>query len=172
MDEKAAIRSRMRLVRDAVTDRRVRSVDLWTRVAELLEYRSANGVMAFAGMNSEPDTDALFSLLSADGKRLLLPRVEGRELAVCDGDGQLVTSSFGVREPTGPALTLDVIDFVIVPGLAFTRAGDRLGYGGGFYDRFLPSVKAPNVGVCFREQIVDALPMHENDVHVQRVVSA
>lgn len=142
------------------------------KIAELPEYRSAHGVMAFVGMNSEPDTDALFALISADGKRLLLPRVEGRELVVCDGGGPLAASSFGVQEPTGPALPLDVIDFVIVPGLAFTAEGDRLGYGAGFYDRFLPRTDVPNAGVCFREQIVDALPIHENDVRVQRVISA
>lgn len=162
----------MRMVRAEVVDRLVRSVELWTRVAELPEFRNAHAVMAFVGMNSEPDTDALFALIGADDKRLLLPRVEGRELVVCDGGGPMVKSSFGVYEPTGPVLPFELIDFVIVPGLAFTTAGDRLGYGGGFYDRFLPRVAAPNVGVCFREQIVDELPMHENDVRVQQVVVA
>ena len=171
-NDKPALRRRMRMVRDAVVDRVVRSVELWAKVAELREYRNANTVMAFVGMNSEPDTDALFAMITADGKRLLLPRVEGSELAVCDADGPLATSSFGVQEPIGPALELDVVDFVIVPGLAFTRAGERLGYGGGFYDRFLPLVNAPNAGVCFREQIVDVLPMHERDVRVQQVVVA
>ncbi len=172
MDDKPVLRRRMRMVRDAVVDRVVRSVELWAKVAELMEYRNANTVMAFVGINSEPDTDALFALITADGKQLLLPRVEGRELVVCDGGGPLTVSAFGVREPIGSALELDVIEFVIVPGLAFTNKGDRLGYGGGFYDRFLPRVEAPNAGVCFQEQIVHALPMHEGDVRVHRVVVA
>ena len=172
MDDKLALRRRMRTVRDAVVDRVVRSVELWAKVARLPEYRDAKSVMAFVGMNSEPDTDALFAMIAADGKRLLLPRVEGSELVVCAGDGPLATSSFGVQEPVGSGLQLDVIDFVIVPGLAFTKAGDRLGYGGGFYDRFLPRVEAPNAGVCFREMVLDALPMHERDVRVQQVVVA
>lgn len=162
----------MRMVRDVIGDRCVRSVEMWTKVADLPDYQGAETVMAFVGMNSEPDTDALFASIAAGGKRLLLPRVEGRDLVVCDGDGPLATSKFGVQEPTGPPLSLDVVDFVIVPGLAFTTAGDRLGYGGGFYDRFLPRVNAPNAGVCFREQIVDALPMHDGDVRVQRVIVA
>ncbi len=172
MDDKPELRRRMRIVRDAVTDRVLRSVELWSLVAELPAYRDATNVMAFVGMNSEPDTDALFAVLKADRKRLLLPRVEGGELVVCDGAGPLATSSFGVREPVGPALELAVVDFVIVPGLAFTDKGDRLGYGGGFYDRFLPRVHAPNAGVCFREQLLDELPMHDGDVRVQRVVVA
>ena len=170
--DKPALRRRMRMVRAAVVDRVVRSVELWAKVAELREYRNATTVMAFVGMTSEPDTDALFAMIAADGKRLLLPRVEGSELAVCDAVGPLTTSSFGVQEPTGPALELDVVDFVIVPGLAFTKAGERLGYGGGFYDRFLPRVNAPNAGVCFREQILDTVPTHERDVRVDQVVVA
>ncbi|MCE9622702.1 MAG: 5-formyltetrahydrofolate cyclo-ligase [Actinomycetia bacterium] len=172
MDDKPALRSRMRMVRAAVADRVVRSVELWALVAQLPGYRAATSVMAFVGMNSEPDTESLFGLIAAEGKRLLLPRVEGSELVVCAGDGPLTTSSFGVQEPTGPALGLDVVDFVIVPGLAFTKAGDRLGYGGGFYDRFLPRVMAPNAGVCFREQLLDDVPTHEGDVRVQQVVVA
>lgn len=169
---KPELRRRMRMVRDAVADRVMRSVELWSMVAELPAYRSAKTVMAFVGMSSEPDTDALFAMVGADRKRLLLPRVEGRELAVCDGDAPMVESSFGVQEPTGPALDLNVIEFVIVPGLAFTRDGARLGYGGGYYDRFLPRVKAHNVGVCFREQVLDELPMHAGDVRVEQVIAA
>lgn len=169
---KPELRRRMRMVRDAIVDRVMRSVELWSLVAELPEYRNAASVMAFVGMNSEPDTDALFAMIRADGKRLLLPRVEGGELVVCDGDSPWAISKFGVQEPTGPALPVDAVDFVIVPGLAFTTSGNRLGYGGGFYDRFLPRVTAPNAGVCFREQIVDELPMHERDVRVRQVVVA
>ena len=172
MDDKSAIRSRMWMVRDVIADRCVRSVELWTKVSELLDYRNANSVMAFVGIKGEPDTDALMSLIAADGKQLLLPRIEDGELAVCDGEGPMVASSFGVPEPTGPALPFDVVDFVIVPGLAFTKAGDRLGYGSGYYDRFLSRVLAPNAGVCFREQLVDELPVTEHDVRVQHVVVA
>lgn len=170
MDDKPELRRRMRMVRDAIVDRVMRSVELWARVSELTDYRNAKAVMAFVGMNSEPDTDALFAMVKADGKRLLLPRVEDRQLVVCDGGASFATSNFGVQEPTGPALPLDVVEFVIVPGLAFTKSGDRLGYGGGFYDGFLPRVQAPNAGVCFHEQIVDELPVHERDYRVQRVV--
>ena len=172
MEDKSAIRRRMRLVRDLVSDRLVRSVELWTKVAELVDYRDAKGVMAFVGIKGEPDTDALFGLIAADGKRLLLPRIEGGELAVCAGEGPMIASSFGVPEPTGPTLPFDVVDFVVVPGLAFTAGGDRLGYGSGYYDRFLSRVTAPTVGVCFREQLLDELPITEQDVRVQRVVVA
>jgi 5-formyltetrahydrofolate cyclo-ligase len=172
MLEKAALRTRMRMVRDMVDDHLMRSVQLWAKVAELPEYIRANSVMAFVGFNGEPDTDPLFARLAAEGKRLLLPRVEAIGIVPADGDWPLVTSKFGVQEPTGPAVEVGEIDFVIVPGLAFTVAGDRLGYGQGYYDRFLPTVSAPSVGVCFADQLVDEMPLAAYDVRVDRVVSA
>ncbi len=172
MDDKATIRKRMRMVREMVDDHLLRSVQLWAAVAELAEYREATSVMAFKGFGSEPDTDPLFARLAAEGKRLLLPRIEDGEIVVCDGDGPMIRSRFGVDEPQGSAVPLDEVGFVIVPGLAFTPDGRRLGYGGGFYDRFLPRVAAPNAGVCFAEQIVTDLPVEAHDVRVELVVSA
>jgi 5-formyltetrahydrofolate cyclo-ligase len=170
--EKAALRKRMRMVRDMVDDHLMRSVQLWAKVAELPEFQSASTVMAFVSMNGEPDTDPLFARLAVEGKRLLLPRVEPTGLVVASGDSTRSISSFGVHEPTGPTVELADVDLVIVPGLAFTLAGDRLGYGGGYYDRFLPSLAARSVGVCFADQLLDELPMAAHDVRVDTVVSA
>jgi 5-formyltetrahydrofolate cyclo-ligase len=170
--DKAALRKRMRMVRDMVDDHLMRSVQLWAKVAELPEYLRASSVMAFVGFSGEPDTDPLFARLSVEGKRLLLPRVEANGIVAVEGDSPMVTSAFGVSEPTGPAVDVGEIDFVIVPGLAFTLAGDRLGYGQGYYDRFLPTLTAPSVGVCFVDQLVDAMPLTEHDVRVDMVVSA
>jgi len=172
MNDKPTLRRRMRLVRDLVDDHLIRSVQLWAAVAATPEYEAAPTVMAFVGCKGEPDTDPLFARLAADGKRLLLPRVEDGKLVVCDGTGQMAVSRFGVSEPTGPSLPLSEVGFVIVPGLAFTADGVRLGYGAGFYDRFLPQLSVPNAGVCFTEQLVDELPTEPHDVRVQQVVSA
>ena len=162
----------MRLVRDGVGDHLLRSVQLWAKVAAMDEYRHAGNVMAFVGFNGEPDTDPLFARLAVDGKRLLLPRVEPSGIVVAEGSSPLVTSKFGVHEPTGTAVELAEIDLVIVPGLAFTPAGDRLGYGQGYYDRFLPTVSAPSVGVCFEDQLIDEMPLAPHDVRVGAVVAA
>lgn len=170
--DKPSLRKRMRMVRDMVDDHLMRSVQLWAKVAELDEYRRANSVMAFVGFNGEPDTDPLFARLGIEGKRLLLPRVEPSGIVAVDGDSPMSVSNFGVTEPIGPPVGLDEIDFVIVPGLAFTVAGDRLGYGQGYYDRFLPTVSAPSAGVCFVDQLVDEMPLTAHDVRVDMVISA
>lgn len=162
----------MRLARDTVGDHLLRSVQLWAQVAELDAYRAARTVMAFVGFKGEPDTDPLFARLDADGKRLLLPRVEASGIVAADGSSPHIVSKFGVHEPSGPPVDPRQIDLVIVPGLAFTREGDRLGYGRGYYDMFLPKVPAPSVGVCFEEQLVDEMPLAAHDVQVDRVIWA
>jgi 5-formyltetrahydrofolate cyclo-ligase len=170
--DKVALRKNMRMVRDMVDDHLMRSVQLWAKVAELEQYLRAGTVMAFVGFSGEPDTDPLFARLTVEGKRLLLPRVEATGIVPADGDTPMTTSKFGVSEPTGPAVDLGEIDLVIVPGLAFTPAGDRLGYGQGYYDRFLPTVSAPSIGVCFAEQLVDEMPVTQHDVRVGGLVWA
>ncbi len=166
------MRKRMRMVRDMVDDHLMRSVQLWAKVAELEEYRSAGTVMAFVGFQGEPDTDPLFARLAVEGKRLLLPRVEASGIVAADGHSPLVASKFGVQEPTGPAVDVGEIDLVIVPGLAFTAAGDRLGYGRGYYDLLLPTLSATSIGVCFEDQLVDEMPLAAHDVRVDTVISA
>ena len=129
-EQKALLRARMRQVRDLVDDRLLRSVELWSQLADVPEFAAAGTVMAFWGMDSEPDTDPLFARLAAAGQQLVLPRVDGRDMLVCSAEGPIAVSRFGVREPQGPALDLSVVDFVVVPGLAFTPQGDRLAHHG------------------------------------------
>lgn len=172
MDDKRTIRRRMRLLLDLIDDRLLRSVQLWGALAALDEYAAATTVMAFCATGGEPDTDALFGRLAADGKRLVLPRAvgDGLEPAVT-GDG-LAAGPHGVLEPLGTAVGVADVDLVVVPGLAFTTDGVRLGRGGGHYDRFLASCPAPAIGVCFAEQLVDALPVEPHDIRMTRVLAA
>ena len=64
------------------------------------------------------------------------------------------------------------IDFLVVPGVAFTLAGDRMGYGGGYYDRFIPlCTQARVVALAFREQLVDSLPVEEHDLQIPELIT-
>lgn len=172
-DQKAVLRRRMRMARDLVDDRELRSIDLWHRVVTMPEYAQAAVVMAFTGTRGEPDTDSLFARLAADGKTLALPSVEGESIVPRLLGGGFVPGPFGIPGPDGDVVPVESIDLVLVPGLAFTIAGARLGRGGGHYDRFLASLPAGcvSVGICFAEQLVDELPQAAHDVCVTRVIS-
>ncbi len=169
--DKVELRRRMRMVRELIDDRLMRSVQLWAELAELDDYRDASTVMAFVGMAGEPDTDPLVARMERDGKTLVLPRIVGDRLEPALTGESLRPGVLRIPEPTGDAVDRADIDLVIVPGLAFTLDGSRLGQGKAYYDRFLVGLVAPTIGVCFAEQLVDTLPMEPHDVRLQRVIA-
>ncbi len=136
----------------------------------------ASTVMAFSSFGSEVDTGPIIEQLARDGRRVVLPRVEDRTIVpVTYRSGDPVKpSSFGALEPAGGERVLpEDIDVVVVPGLAFDRSGHRVGYGGGFYDRFLGRLRpgALTVGICFSVQLVDEVPHGRGDRPVDLVVT-
>ncbi|HUF97333.1 MAG TPA: 5-formyltetrahydrofolate cyclo-ligase [Ilumatobacter sp.] len=146
---KAELRADMRALRKALPDSAERSERVWQQVEMLPAVRAANCVMVFTSVLGEPDTAPFISWCTANGKSVLLPE----------------------DDPLPHATTVDV---VIVPGLAFTIEGDRLGQGGGWYDRFLSGLRpeAVTIGVAFAPQIVDALPVEPHDIRVDHVITA
>lgn len=125
-------------------------------------------------MLEEVGTDAIIEELLAQGKRVYLPRVEGdaiRFYRIRSLSG-LILSAFGIREPQ-PIEPIDAkeAEVIVCPGLAFDKAGNRLGYGGGYYDRYLKDCPAKRIGICFKEQLVEAIPCKENDVPMDAVIT-
>lgn len=172
MDPKPVIRRRMRMVCDSIDDVVMRSVVLWGRLAALDAYAAAKVVLAYSARPGEPDTDGLLGRVAADGKQLVLPRLEGTGIVPACLGGGLMVGAHGILEPTGEPVDPADIDLVVVPGLAFTVDGGRLGRGGGHYDRFLAGLPVATVGVCFAEQLVDELPLDPHDVRVDVVLAA
>lgn len=134
--------------------------------------REAGVVMAYLAFRNEPDLGPLFAMLPHI--RWVLPRIEGRNLAVRPYDpARLVRHPYGMLEPAAELPVIDpaVIDIVLVPGVAFDRRGGRLGFGGGFYDRFLPTTPALRVGVTFDACLVDELPCTGADQRMDWIVT-
>jgi 5-formyltetrahydrofolate cyclo-ligase len=168
----------MRAVRRGIPDgtRRRDAVAAQERVLALPAVRDARTVMLFSSFGSEVDTGLLADRLHRSGVRVLLPFLDGRELhaAAHRAGDELVPSSYGAKEPAGrtPVDPME-IDVVVVPGLAFDREGYRVGYGAGYYDRFLSGLSGGTVrvGLCFSEQLVDAVPHGPADEPVDVIVT-
>ena len=148
-----------------------KSARLCEAIANSSAWQSARTVAIFAPQPREPDVEMLWS--RAAGKSFAYPRVEeGRlDLYRVDSLYELAPGAFGVREPAADpahAVPPDALDLILVPGVAFTRDGARLGRGGGFYDRLLASLPAHTckIGVCFDSQLVAELPIEPHDQHV------
>jgi 5-formyltetrahydrofolate cyclo-ligase len=142
----------MRARRRAIDDAAERSMLLWSHVRDEPAVRSARNVMLFTSVPGEPDTSRFAQWCATLGKHVVAP----------DPDP---TAEF----PADPRS----IDVVIVPGLAFTASGERLGQGGGWYDRFLAETRedCTVIGVAFAEQIVDEIPCEPHDRRVDVVVT-
>ncbi len=144
-------------------------------------WRAARSVALYAAVRDEIDTRRLADEALRAGKTLLLPRVTAAagtremEFAPCTGPDDLVSGVFGIPEPDVrrcPAWDT-VPDLLVLPAVGLDRQGVRLGYGGGYYDRWLsrPERRAcPRIGLVFRVQIVEALPCDPWDIRVDALL--
>lgn len=178
---KEALRSTFRVRRSALSKEERARADLRiaSRLLELPEVVRADCVFTYLSFGSEVDTRFVITRCWEMGKRVCLPRcAAGYTLtwhAVEDLD-HLVRSRFGMEEPAAGAPQAQpassVYSVALVPGLAFDRRGFRLGYGGGYYDRFLPAFSGVSIGLCRSDLLSDELPsLSEYDYPVDLVVT-
>lgn len=180
--DKNQLRRRFRALRAGLPEGERRAIDaaIAGNVAGLPAFAGADGVFTYLSFGAEVDTRALIERAWGLGKTVALPRVvpgtrQMRWYAV-DSLAGLEHSSFGVEEPAAdPAREVAPADFrapvALVPGLAFDREGYRLGYGGGFYDTFLPAFPGISMGLCRTAQLAERLPHDTHDVPVDLVVT-
>jgi 5-formyltetrahydrofolate cyclo-ligase len=182
MADKGSLRARMRRLRGVVPPdlHQQWSEAIARRVLAHPGYLAANTVMAYVAFRGEVDTAKIIRASWAEGKRVVLPRCapgeKSLELYVVEEAGQLAPGAYGILEPV-PVQCRRVhdseVELVCVPGVAFTREGGRLGYGGGYYDRFLASLRAgvTSLGLAFELQLVASIPLGEHDHRVTGVVT-
>jgi 5-formyltetrahydrofolate cyclo-ligase len=152
-----------------------------TRLLALDSWRVAASVAAYVSFGGELDTGQLIDDVLAQGKTLALPRVDGESrglkfYAVRDLERDLAAGVWGIRQPR-PEICAELapaaLEFVLVPGVAFTRRCERLGYGGGYYDALIRGLahRTALVAGAFELQIVPELPTTERDQRVDLVVT-
>jgi 5-formyltetrahydrofolate cyclo-ligase len=166
--------------------RRALSHDQWlesSRSAQQLlmsleQFARAGCVALYAPTHNETDTAGILEAAFAAGKKVLYPAVCGDRIVFRQVEGlqSLAQGTFGILEPcpTGIDLHADEPDLIVVPGVAFDLSGHRIGYGKGYYDRFLqhPGRTAHLVGLCHDFQLIgEAIPAEVHDIRMEIVVS-
>lgn len=181
--DKVSLRRLLQARRDQLdaVQRAALSARITERLLELPDVADAQCVLAYLTFGSEFDTAALVDRIRARHAALVLPKIDKaanrlRLYRIEDLATDLASGVWGIREPREDRcreVNKDEIDLVIVPGVGFTRAGARLGYGGGYYDGLLGDWphRPPLVAPAFDVQIVEELPMEAWDVPVDVVVS-
>ncbi|MFN7065067.1 MAG: 5-formyltetrahydrofolate cyclo-ligase [Aquificaceae bacterium] len=143
-------------------------------ILNLEDIRKAKKLLLFCPLRGEPDITPLFSWVRDEGKRLLLPRVEGKELKLIEVDSHedLSPGAFCILEPTGnKEVSPEEVDFALIPGVLFDREGYRIGFGRGYFDRLLCRLGGLKVGVCYDFQVVERLPRDSWDKPVDLVAT-
>lgn len=157
---------------------------LWSQIAcslieQTQEFQQAETILLYSALPDEADTSFLLHQY-AKRKKILLPVVCGNDLLIREyqDEANLSTdNAYGIPEPQGENLNLSLIkiDLIIVPGMAFTSQGQRLGRGKGFYDRLLthPSLQhVHRIGLCFPFQLLPELPCESHDINMHQVICA
>jgi len=152
------------------------SARLCERFLASSEYQSAKTIYGYLPYNQEVRTEAIVLQALADGKQVAVPKVYGDEMRfIYITDLSQVDKGYcGIPEPVADApVAQDETALVLMPGLAFDPQGRRIGYGGGYYDKFLRNEpNHPTVALCYDFQMVDQLPVEEFDIPVDRVILA
>jgi 5-formyltetrahydrofolate cyclo-ligase len=182
--QKKELRQRIITLREQLSPdvRAAHSAAVTERLLQLPKYQQANVVLGYMSFGAEFDSSIWVMQVLADGKRLVLPKVNRLTSQldlywVEDLASQLAAGVWGIPEPVAERCerlnTLNEVEFALLPGVAFTRSGARLGYGGGFYDKLLAQIehRPTLVAAAFGLQLVEDMPQEATDVKVEWVVT-
>ena len=176
--DKKELRRKIREQKRAMTEEQIvaAGIALGEKFAACDAYRNAKTIYGYLPYNQEVRTIPMLERAICEGKRVAVPKVYGDEMKFIYMDDltQVSTGYAGIPEPIadGPVAE-DPTALVLMPGLAFDERGNRMGYGGGFYDKFLAKEpEHPTVALCYSFQMVDAIPTEDYDIPVDLVLWA
>lgn len=178
---KTAIRLAIRLQRrlHRTSSRKEKDRIILSKLTQLAEYKKAQTVLFYAPIPREKEVDTWPAIEKAldEEKVIVLPKINIKnkttQLYIINGRADTIENKFHIPEPapTCQPIKPEDIDLVIIPGVAFDKQGNRLGFGHGFYDRLLKKIHGPKVALAYSFQILHAIPRHEHDVPVTHILT-
>ena len=179
MRNKKEIRKHFLNVRANIPDceKEYKSEKIAEKLLKLPEYKSAETVFIYVSLKNEAGTLKLIEKMRADNKKIAVPLCNVKKhtmsAVVINSLDELKKGAYSILEPESSdrAISADMIDFAVIPAVAFDMQNNRLGMGGGYYDRFLSKFSGTSVGIAFSECVVDCLPVEEYDKKVDIVLS-
>lgn len=169
--------------RDALSESYVKenSRQIAKNLFAIKEFEDSRNILFYLSLEKEVQTGEMIEGSLKLGKHVYVPIVDQKahDMKVSELPGleiEFETGAYGIREPGRRHQQLvspDRIDFVVAPGLVFDLQGGRIGFGGGYYDRFLKNLppSAVTAGVAFAFQVLESVPLNENDIRVQKIIT-
>lgn len=181
MESKRGIRKMIKERRALLTEAERENLDsiIFKKVTNSKEYQEAKVIFIFVSYDTELDTHKIIKQALKDGKRVSVPRIiskeEGMDVVEIKGFEDLKPGAYGILEPEDSKFKIDesLIDVSYLPGVAFDRKGGRVGYGGGFYDRFLRKTRKDSLKIAlgYSFQVLEEVPMDDNDEFIDGIIT-
>lgn len=162
-------------LRNCLHNKKEREMAMVSSLLEEEKIKNSRVISVFVSFGSEIDTLELISVLLNAGKRVVVPFIKKDDSMVMKEITSLgdlsFTNKYAIKEPNGDAkeINKEEIDVMLVPGLAFDNNNYRLGYGKGYYDKYLMGSSIFTIGIGYKEQLVDSLPTDDFDVSLSEI---
>jgi 5-formyltetrahydrofolate cyclo-ligase len=169
---KKILRKELLYLRDNIEDRYDKSMIIKDKIMDLDIYKNSNCIALYNSIKSEVDTRDLIKESLLNGKIILLPRIINKNkmvFIVINSETKYERNNFGLLEPIG--IESNNIDLIICPGVAFDKDLNRLGYGMGYYDKYLKDKDIYKIGICYKEQLVDKIETDVHDIKMDMVIT-
>ncbi len=150
-----------------------KSESIVTKLLQTQELISAKSILLYSPIDGEVDISKIFSILQNQRKNIFLPKVADLKVAKFIFGTSLIRGKNGVFEPAERiSMNPKQLDIAIIPGLGFDRQGNRIGHGGGWYDRIIDEINFKYIiGVCFDSQLLLKVPQEPHDKSVHMVIT-
>ena len=180
-DEKKELRNKMKKIRNLISKENKQIYDeiIFNKLIIDSDFKNANNYFIFVNFGSEIDTKKIINYLLERNKNVFVPKVVGKDMKLfkINGFNDLEEGCMGILEPKDECVEFvdEKLNFILMPGLAFDKSGGRIGYGGGYYDKFLKQLsyykKIPKVAIAYNFQVIDYIPMNDYDVKVDKIIT-
>lgn len=169
---KNELRKIYKYIRNNIKDRNIQNEIIFNKVISLEKVKKADTILIYVSFNNEVDTLNIIKYF-LDKKKVAVPKVNGNEMNFyyIDSFNDLSKGSFNILEPiTTNKVTNFDNSICIVPGLCFDKENYRLGYGKGYYDKFLSNKNIYTIGLSYKETIIKKLPIDKYDIKLDKVI--
>lgn len=169
MDKKTSLRIKSKEIRNNLDIKLISNI-ITENISRLDIFKNANNIMIFYPLENEIN---ILGLLEYTDKNIFLPRMNGNSLECCPFvKGKLKKGKYNIQEPETECILCPNLDLIIVPALAADKKGNRLGYGGGFYDRYLAVNKGVKTIVPIPDSLLfEEIPTDKFDIRINYIVT-
>ena len=173
--QKAALRKNLLERRDETSAdlRDISSKKIHQNLKQINAYNTSQNIACYFPIGSEVNTQEIMLDILEKGKNLLLPRITENDIVfhIITNLEKLEEGDFGIMEPRNDYKKAVMIDCILVPTIAISKSGIRLGYGKGYYDRFLSTTKAVKISLTYSKQIIKSIPNDAYDIKMDWIVT-